>query len=84
MKKFPFLKKVVGILLILIGLFALFTPLTPGSWLAIVGLELIGIRLAFIEKIKIHLQKKRPFWRSKISPEIVLEEKVEKTKDSKE
>jgi len=36
----PKLKKVVGVILILIGLAAFFTPLTPGSWLAIIGLEL--------------------------------------------
>ncbi|PIW35378.1 MAG: hypothetical protein COW25_00045 [Candidatus Nealsonbacteria bacterium CG15_BIG_FIL_POST_REV_8_21_14_020_37_12] len=40
----PKLKKVVGVILILIGLAAFFTPLTPGSWLAIIGLELLGVR----------------------------------------
>lgn len=58
MKRFPLIKKIVGILLILIGLLALFTPLTPGSWLAFVGLELIGIRLAFVEKIKVFVRAK--------------------------
>jgi len=38
------IKKVLGVILIVIGLFALFTPLTPGSWLALIGLELLGIR----------------------------------------
>ena len=46
-------RKIGGIILIVIGLVALFTPLTPGSWLAIIGLELIGVRLAFVEKIKL-------------------------------
>jgi hypothetical protein len=36
---------VLGILLIVVGLLALFTPLTPGSWLALVGLEILGLRV---------------------------------------
>jgi protein-S-isoprenylcysteine O-methyltransferase Ste14 len=75
MKRFPLLRKIVGIILILIGLFALFTPLTPGSWLAILGLELVGIRLAFVEKIKLHLKKRTPFWKSEVKPEIITPEK---------
>lgn len=42
---FRTLKKTVGILLIIIGIAALITPLTPGSWLIFVGLELLGWRL---------------------------------------
>ena len=38
------IKKVIGVILIIVGLIALFTPLTPGSWLALIGLELLGIR----------------------------------------
>ena len=53
----PRIKKVVGILLILIGLAALITPLTPGSWLAIIGLELLGVRVLFFDKFK--------FWKKK-------------------
>jgi hypothetical protein len=37
-------KKIIGIILIIIGLIALLTPFTPGSWLALIGLELLGIR----------------------------------------
>ena len=36
------LKKTVGIILIIAGLTALLTPLTPGSWLIFIGLELLG------------------------------------------
>lgn len=39
------LKKTAGILLLIIGLAALVTPLTPGSWLMFIGLELLGLRL---------------------------------------
>ena len=51
------IKKVVGVILILIGLAALITPLTPGSWLAIIGLELLGVRILFFDKFK--------FWKKK-------------------
>ncbi len=45
------LRIVVGIVLILLGLAALVTPLTPGSWLALIGLELLGIRLLVQRKL---------------------------------
>ncbi len=44
------LRKTVGVALILFGLFAFVMPLVPGAVLAIVGLELLGIRLAFFER----------------------------------
>lgn len=53
----PKTKKVLGIILILVGLAAFFTPLTPGSWLAIIGLELLGIRILLFDKFK--------FWKKK-------------------
>jgi uncharacterized protein YqgC (DUF456 family) len=53
----PRIKKTVGIILILLGLVALVTPLTPGSWLIFVGLELLGFRLLFLDKIKVWFQK---------------------------
>ncbi len=53
----PKIKKVVGVILILVGLAAFFTPLTPGSWLAIIGLELSGVRILFFDKFK--------FWKKK-------------------
>lgn len=43
------LRKALGIICIILGLTALLTPFTPGSWLALIGLELLGIRL-LIEK----------------------------------
>ena len=53
----PKIKKAVGVILILVGLAALVTPLTPGSWLAIIGLELLGVRILFFDKFK--------FWKKK-------------------
>ncbi|MEK7630001.1 MAG: hypothetical protein AAB432_01280 [Patescibacteria group bacterium] len=47
------IKKIIGVLLIIIGLLALVTPFTPGSWLIFVGSELIGIRILFWKKIKL-------------------------------
>ena len=41
----PRLKLLIGLLFITLGLLALVTPLTPGSWLVFVGLEFIGIRI---------------------------------------
>ncbi len=52
----PVLKKTIGVILLLAGLFALVTPLTPGSGLIFVGLELLGIRILFVEKIKARLK----------------------------
>lgn len=51
------IKKTIGVLLIIIGLLALVTPLTPGSWLIFIGLEFIGIRILFWDKIKVWFQK---------------------------
>ncbi len=46
----PRIKKVVGVVLILLGLAAFVTPLTPSSWLAIIGLELLGVRILLFDK----------------------------------
>ena len=53
----PKIKKTIGIILILVGLAALFTPLTPGSWISIIGLELLGIRILFFDKLKLWKKK---------------------------
>ena len=55
----PKIKKATGIMLILIGLTALFTPLTPGSWLIFIGAELLGARLLFQEKLTLWWKKLR-------------------------
>jgi hypothetical protein len=38
------LRIAIGITLIVLGVLALLTPLTPGSWLALIGLEILGVR----------------------------------------
>jgi hypothetical protein len=45
------LKIVLGVLLIVVGVLALLTPLTPGSWLALIGLEILGIRILLERKL---------------------------------
>ncbi len=45
-------KKIIGVVFIILGFLALITPFTPGSWLIFVGLELLGLRLAVWDKIK--------------------------------
>ncbi|MEK9170990.1 MAG: hypothetical protein AAB789_01600 [Patescibacteria group bacterium] len=50
-------KKTIGIFLILIGLAALLTPLTPGSWLVFIGLELLGWRVLLFDKLKFFKRK---------------------------
>ena len=46
----PLLKKSIAIVLVAVGFFALVTPLTPGAFLLIIGLELLGCRILFLEK----------------------------------
>lgn len=48
----PRLKKVAGWLFLIVGFFALVTPLTPGGVLFFVGLEILGLRIVFTEKMK--------------------------------
>lgn len=45
-------KKILGAVLVFFGLLALVTPLTPGSWLAVIGLELLGVRILFFDNVK--------------------------------
>ena len=53
----PRIKKVIGVILILVGLAAFVTPFTPGSWLVFIGLELLGLRILLSDKLK--------FWKRK-------------------
>ncbi len=50
--RYPRWRMTIGVLCIIVGLLALFTPLTPGSWLALVGLELLGVRTLMREKAR--------------------------------
>lgn len=45
------LRIVLGVVLIVVGVLAAVTPLSPGSWLALIGLELLGLRILFERKL---------------------------------
>jgi hypothetical protein len=64
---------ILGVALMILGVLALLTPLTPGSWLALIGLELLGIRLVFERKFLSLLPQK---YRQKVK--VLLERKVSK------
>jgi len=54
----PKVKKILGIILILVGFVLLITPFTPGACVVIIiGLELSNIRVLFFDKFK--------FWKKK-------------------
>jgi membrane protein implicated in regulation of membrane protease activity len=45
------LRITLGIVLIILGIAAALTPFSPGSWLALIGLEILGLRLLFQRKL---------------------------------
>lgn len=49
---FDYLKFGLGVLALIIGLLGLIFPILPGWLLIFVGLELVGIHIVFIERIK--------------------------------
>lgn len=48
----PRLRKIFGWILVVFGFFALVTPLTPGGLLFFVGLEVLGLRFVFTDRVK--------------------------------
>jgi hypothetical protein len=56
----PRLRKVVGWFLVVFGFLALVTPLTPGGILFFVGLEILGLRIVSMEKVRNGFRKKAP------------------------
>lgn|GEM_PF-1053535 len=47
----------LGIFLVIFGLAALVTPLTPGAWLGLIGLELLGFGFLIPQKVRDLLKK---------------------------
>jgi len=45
-----FLRIILGIVLIVLGVAAALTPFSPGSWLALIGLEILGLRVLLQRK----------------------------------
>ena len=44
------LRIILGIVLIILGVVAALTPFSPGSWLALIGLEILGLRMLLQRK----------------------------------
>lgn len=55
-------RKVAGVFCITLGLFALVTPLTPGSWLVFVGAEMLGIGFLSRDNVFRHLNRLKEWW----------------------
>ncbi len=47
----PKLKKLLGVFFVLIGFVALIAPVIPGAPLVFVGLELLGFRFLFLDRL---------------------------------
>jgi hypothetical protein len=60
-------KPVIGVFLVIFGVAALVTPFTPGAWLALVGMEMLGLSRFFPRRVREPWEKfkvKLPeFWR---------------------
>lgn len=54
----PRLRKITGWTLVVIGFIALIAPIIPGAPLVFIGLELLGLRFLFIDKIRAFLRRK--------------------------
>lgn len=48
----PKVRKVAGVVLVIIGLLSIVTPFTPVGFLLVVGLEILGVRLIVQDKLK--------------------------------
>lgn len=81
-------RNLIGVVLVLLGLLALLTPLTPGSWLIPIGLELLGLRLLLADKLLAWAKAKpgstrdkliRRFLRVKDSPNVKSKTRTSKS-----
>jgi hypothetical protein len=45
-------RKIVGVVFVVIGIISIITPFTPAGALFFIGLEILGIRFLFWDKIK--------------------------------
>jgi hypothetical protein len=48
----PRLKKLLGVFLVILGLMIHLIPFVPASWIIVIGLELLGVRLLLQNKAK--------------------------------
>jgi len=49
-------RKTLGIVLIVLGFLALITPFSPGSWLMLIGLEILGFGFLFEGRLSASLE----------------------------
>lgn len=61
------LKYTLGVVFVIIGLLALVTPFTPGSWLAIIGAELLGLGFLLPKKVREPWEKAKQNVRERFS-----------------
>jgi hypothetical protein len=52
-------RKAAGVALVIIGILALLTPFTPGSWLIFVGAQMLGFELLFLKKLRARLRDRK-------------------------
>lgn len=57
-KAFRILKFTLGVLAIIVGISGIILPILPGWLLIFVGIELIGIKIVFIDRIKEYIKEK--------------------------
>ena len=55
----PKIRKTIGVMLVVIGLISIITPLTPVGFLLVLGLEVLGVRVLFWDKLKKWFKKEQ-------------------------
>ena len=48
----PKVRKIIGVIMVVVGLLSIVTPFTPVGFLLVLGLEILGIRILFWDKLK--------------------------------
>jgi hypothetical protein len=51
-------RTILGVVLIILGVAAALTPFSPGSWLALIGLEILGLKMLIPRKLRSLLPRK--------------------------
>jgi len=51
-------RTILGIVLIILGVAAALTPFPPGSWLALIGLEILGLKMLLPRKLRSLIPRK--------------------------
>jgi uncharacterized membrane protein len=77
------IKKTIGVIFIVWGLVALVTPFTPGSWLAIIGLQMLGFGFLLENRIGRAIRNKFENSKRKVGQISHREQPPSQTKASK-